>query len=160
LGRAVVPFLVNAANFAQREEIRLGRGTVRKFVRYGGGWRGTKLFEDAGDYVVVVGLGDFGAVERARDQGFVGAEVIDENLAVDFGGLIEGAALPEEVSLFGFAFDEDIELAADPLLAGFAADFLLQAHELAAAGFDGALRDFFVEREGASPFFVGVAEDS
>jgi hypothetical protein len=46
------------------------------------------------------------------------------------------------------------------LLAGFALIFLLQAHELAAAGFDGALGDFFVEREGARAFFVGVAEDA
>jgi hypothetical protein len=67
-----------------------------------------KLFNDAGYYVVVVGFGDFGAVEGAGDEGFVGAEVVDEDFAVDLGGLVEGAALPEEFGLFVFAFDEDV----------------------------------------------------
>jgi hypothetical protein len=46
-----------------------------------------RLFEDAGDYVVVVGVGDFGSVEGAGDEGFVGAEVVDEDFAVDLGGV-------------------------------------------------------------------------
>ncbi len=64
------------------------------------------LFEDAGYYVVVVGVGDFGAVEGTGDEGFVGAEIVDEDFAVDLGGVERGAALPEEVGLFGFALDE------------------------------------------------------
>ena len=71
-------------------------------------------FEDAGDDVVVVGFGDFGAVEGAGDEGFVGAEVVDEDLAVDLGGVEGGAALPEEVGFFGGAFDEEVDLAAYP----------------------------------------------
>jgi hypothetical protein len=63
------------------------------------------LVEDAGDYVVVVGVGDLGAVEGAGDEGFVGAEVVDEDLAVDLGGVERGAALPQEFGLFGLAFD-------------------------------------------------------
>ena len=43
------------------------------------------LFQNASDYVVVVGLGDFGAVEGTGDEGFVGAEVVDEDFAVDLG---------------------------------------------------------------------------
>jgi len=39
--------------------------------------QGLWLFDDAGDYVVVVGLGDLGAVEGAGDEEFVGAEVVD-----------------------------------------------------------------------------------
>ena len=71
-----------------------------------------------------------------------------------------GAALPEEVGLFVLAFDEDVEFAADPLGAVAGADLLLEAHELAAAGFDGALGDLGVEVEGLGAFFVGVAEDA
>ena len=47
-----------------------------------------------------MGLGDFGAVEGAGDEGFVGAEVVDEDLAVDLRGVELGAALPEEFGLF------------------------------------------------------------
>ncbi len=38
------------------------------------------LFQNAGDYVVLVRLGDFGAAEGAREEAgaFVGAEVVDE----------------------------------------------------------------------------------
>jgi hypothetical protein len=84
--------------------------------------------EDAGYHVVVVGLGDFGAVEGAGNEGFVGAEVVDEDFAVDFGGVEGGAALPEEFGLFGLAFYEEIDLAAYPGGFGFGADFLLEAH--------------------------------
>jgi hypothetical protein len=52
------------------------------------GWK-EKLLEDAGDYVVVVGISDFGAVEGAWDQGFVRAEVVDEDFAVDLGVDVE-----------------------------------------------------------------------
>src|ERR1700722_4994614 len=99
------------------------------------------LLEDAGDDVVVVGFGDEGAVEGSGDESFVGAEVVDEDLAVDFGGVERRAALPEKFGLFGFAFDEEVDLAAYPLGFGFGADLLLQLHQLAAAGLDGAVRD-------------------
>src|SRR5271156_5703696 len=98
-----------------------------------------KLFEDAGDHVVVVGLGDFGAVEGAGDEGFVGAEVVDEDLAVDLRSVERGAALPEEFSLFGFALDEEVDLAPYPLGLGFGAYLLLELHQLAATGLDGAV---------------------
>src|SRR5271154_1726173 len=99
------------------------------------------LIEDAGYYVVVVGLGDEGSVEGAGDEGFVGAEVVDEDFAVDLGGVEWGAALPEEWSLFGFAFDEEVDLAAYPGGFGFGADLLLELHQLAAARLDGAVGD-------------------
>jgi len=101
-----------------------------------------ELFKDSGNYVVVVGFCDFGAVEGAGDQRFVGAEVVDEDLAVDLGGVECGAALPEEWSLFGFAFDEEVDLAAYPFGFGFGADFLLELHQFAAAGLDRAVGDF------------------
>ena len=92
----------------------------------------------------------------------MGAEVVDEDFAVDLGGVEEGAALPEEFGFFALAFDEEVDFAADPFgfLAG--ADFLLELHQLAAAGFDGALGDFECggEVEGLGAFFVGVAEDA
>ena len=81
-------------------------------------------------------------VEGSGDEGFVRAEVVDEHLAVDLGGVQRRAALPEKFGLFGFAFDEQIDLAVDPGGFGFGADPLLEAHELAAAGFDGALGSF------------------
>src|ERR1700735_2001311 len=73
-----------------------------------------RSFNDGGDHVVVVGLGDFGSVEGAGDQGFVGAEVVDEDFAVDLGSVERGAALPEEFGLFGFAFDQEVDFAAYP----------------------------------------------
>ena len=88
-----------------------------------------------------MGLGDVGSVEGAGDEGFVGAEVVDEDLAVDLGGVEGSAALPEEFGFFGLAFDEEVDLAAYPGGFGFGADLLLELHELAAAGFDGALGD-------------------
>ena len=62
-----------------------------------------------------MGFGDLGAVEGAGDEGVVGAEVVDEDLAVDLGGVEGGAALPEQVGLFAGTFDEEVDLAADPL---------------------------------------------
>ena len=118
------------------------------------------LLNDAGDYVVVVGFGDLGSVEGAGDKDFVGAEVVDEDLAVDLGGLVEGAALPEEFGFVGLAFDEDVYFAPNPVGSGGTRDFLLELHQLAATGFYGALRDFLIEREGTGTFFVGVGEDA
>jgi hypothetical protein len=46
------------------------------------------------------------------------------------------------------------------LLLGALADGLLELHEAALAGLDGAVGDFGVEREGGGAFFVGVAEDA
>jgi hypothetical protein len=46
------------------------------------------LFKDAGNDVVVVRLGDLGAVEGAGDEDLVGAEVVDEDFAVDLRRLI------------------------------------------------------------------------
>ena len=67
-----------------------------------------------------MGLGDLGAVEGAGDELFVRAEVVDEDLAVDLGGVQDGAALPEEFGLFGFAFDQEVDLAAYPFGLGLA----------------------------------------
>ena len=71
----------------------------------------------------------------------MGAEVVDEDFAVDLGGVEWGAALPEKFGLFGFAFDEEIDLAAYPCGFGFGADLLLELHQFVAAGLDGAFRD-------------------
>ncbi len=92
----------------------------------------------------------------------MGAEVVDEDLAVDLGGVECGAALPEEFGFFGFAFDEEIDLAAYPGGFGFGADLLLELHQLAAAGLDGARGDFdgVVEVESGCALFVGVGEDA
>ena len=69
----------------------------------------------------------------------MGTEIVDENLAVDLGRLCESAALPEKLGLFGFAFDEQIDLAANPVLFAACADLLLKLHQLAAAGLNGAV---------------------
>jgi len=120
------------------------------------------LFEDAGYYVVVVGLGDEGFVEGSGNEGFVGAEVVDEDFPVNFGGMEGGAALPEEFGFFRLAFDEEVDLSAYPCGFGLDADLLLEAHEFAAAGFDGALGKLEggVELEGGGAVFVGVGEDA
>ena len=61
-----------------------------------------------------MGFRDLGAVEGAGNQGFVGAEVVDEDDAVDLGGLVQGAGLPEEFGFFAGALYEQVDLAADP----------------------------------------------
>ena len=101
--------------------------------------------EDAGDYVVLVGFCDLGAVEAAGFQGGQVAEVVDVDFAVDFGGVELGTAFPEERGLFAFTFGEKDQLAADPLLLGAPGDGLLKLHEAALAGFDGAFGDLGVE---------------
>jgi hypothetical protein len=60
--------------------------------------------EDAGYDVVIVGFGDFGAVEAAGLESFQVAEVVDVDLSVDFGGMEFCSAFPEQGSLFRFAF--------------------------------------------------------
>ena len=86
----------------------------------------------------------------------MGAEVVDQDLAVDFGGVERRAAFPEEVGLFAYAFDEEIDFAADPGALALGGDFLLQAHELAAAGLNGAAGElgFVGELEGLGALFI------
>src|ERR1035441_1214148 len=48
--------------------------------------------EDAGDYIVVVGFGDLGAVEAAGLEDGQVAEVVDIELAVDLRGVELGTA--------------------------------------------------------------------
>ena len=71
---------------------------------------------DAGDEVVVVGLGDFGAVEFSGFESVEVTEVVDVDLAVDLGGVKLGTRLPEEFGLGALAFSEDDEFAAYSLL--------------------------------------------
>ncbi len=94
------------------------------------------------DYVVVVGVGDFGSVEGTSHEGFVGAEVVDEDFAVDLGGVKGGAALPEEFGLFGFALRRGWSISWPTQAAlGFGADFLPELHQLAASCRNGAVGD-------------------
>ena len=71
-----------------------------------------------------------------------------------------GAGFPEERSLFAFAFGQQNQFAANPLLLGALADGLLQLHQAALARFDSAARNFLVERNCSRTFFVGVVEDA
>src|SRR5665213_1859712 len=123
-----------------------------------GGW----LFDNAGDEVVVVGLSNFCTVKGAGNQRLMRSKVVDEDFAVDLGGVEDGAALPEEIGFFGLALDQEVDFAADPLGLFAGADFLLELHQLAAARLDGALRDLAGggHVEGGRAFFVGVAEDA
>ena len=63
------------------------------FEKQGQRQRHCLLFDDAGYYVVVVGFGDFAAVEGAWDQDFSGgavgfcAEVVYQDFAVDLWGV-------------------------------------------------------------------------
>ena len=116
------------------------------------------LCEDACYDVVVVGFGDLAAVEVAGDEGLVGAEVVDEDLAVDLGGVELGAPLPEEIGLFAEALDEQIKLAPDPLLLALGGDRLLEFHEAFAARLDSAPGEFAVQGKSRGAFFIGVGE--
>src|ERR1039458_2968938 len=116
--------------------------------------------EDAGDYVVVVGFGDLGAVETAGLEGGQVAEVVDVEFAVDLRGVELCAAFPEERGLFAFAFGEHDQLAAYPLLLGTLGDGLLELHEFIFAGFDGAVGNLLVERKCSRAFFIGIVEDA
>src|SRR5208337_1823928 len=86
------------------------------------------------------------------------AEVVDVDFAVNLWCVKLGAAFPEQRGLFAFAFGQQDHLAADPLLLGALADGLLELHQAALAGLDGALVELAFEREGGGAFFVGVAE--
>ena len=122
--------------------------------------RSQRAGDYAGDDVVFVGFGDFGFVEAAGFQRLQRAEVVEVDFAVDLRGVELGAGFPEERGFFAFAFGEDDQLAAYPLLFGALADGLLELHQAALAGLDGAVGDSLVEREGGGAFFVRVIEDA
>jgi hypothetical protein len=67
-----------------------------------------------------------GAVEAAGVQIFKRPEVVDEDFAVDFGGVEFGAAFPEERGFGAGAFGEKCDFAADPIFLGAARDGLLE----------------------------------
>lgn len=52
------------------------------------------LFQNPCNYIIVVGLSDLGPVKRAGDEGFVGTEIIDEDLSVDLRRMQRSAAFP------------------------------------------------------------------
>src|ERR1700759_1310290 len=127
------------------------------------GWvrsSGERTGENAGDEVVVVGLGDLGAIELAGLETFKVAEVVDVDFAVNFWSVEFGAALPQHGRLFALAFGQNNKFATDPLLLGALRYFLLQLHELALAGLDGAFWELGVEIVGFRTFFIGIVEDA
>src|SRR5215469_6904656 len=56
--------------------------------------------QNAGDKVVIVGLGELAATKLTFAWIVAIPEVVDIDGAVDFGGVHRGAALPEQVGLF------------------------------------------------------------
>jgi len=56
--------------------------------------------DDSRHQIVVVRFGDFAAVEAARNQLFVRAKVVDEQLAVDLRGMPRRTAFPEKIGFF------------------------------------------------------------
>ncbi len=88
------------------------------------------------------------------------AEVVDEDFAVDLGCVEGGAALPEQFGFFRLAFDQQVDLAADPgfLLASalicFWIRISLRRRSISRGG------TFCREVEGFGALFVGVAEDA
>src|SRR5579862_4787856 len=73
-------------------------------------------------HVVIVGLGDFGAIETARLQLLEAAEVVDVHFAVDLRRMVFGAALPQQRRLLALALRQQRHLAAHPPLLGRARD--------------------------------------
>src|SRR5258708_29744350 len=116
--------------------------------------------ENPGHQVVVVRFDDFAAVELARLRLIVIAEIVDEQLSVDFRGVHLGAAFPQQIGLFGRAEGEDIELASHQLCFVLFADALLNLHQLFAAAFDLARRNFILQMMRLRAFLIGVAEDA
>src|ERR1700744_6399612 len=79
------------------------------FESNGLGPRRQRARDDACHEVIVVGLGNLGAIKLAGIQLFQIAEVVDKNLAVDLGSMELGAAFPKEFSLRAFALGEKNE---------------------------------------------------
>src|SRR5262249_52817465 len=103
---------------------------------------------------------DFGAIELAGLHSIERSKVVDVDFAIDLWRVILRTAFPEQFCFGAFAFGEDDEFAADPLLLGLPGDLLLQLHQVTLAGFDGASWELRVECMGLRAFFVGVVEDS
>src|SRR5690348_16583725 len=86
------------------------------------------------------------------------SEVVDEHLSIDLRSVHYCATFPKQVRFFRWTFDQQIEMLPDQLLLRFAADLLLNVHELLATAFDFPPKNFLVEFECCGPFFVGVGE--
>src|SRR5688572_13509336 len=92
-------------------------------------WRGavvswsTEL--ECGREIVVAGLGDAGANERASGHAAVG----EIRRSIDTGRLAVPAALEQVLGFRRHAVDEDVDLLADHRLVALAADLTLDLHE-------------------------------
>ena len=103
--------------------------------------------QNARDDIVVVGLGDLRAVEAPLLQRGQLSEVVDVDFAIDLWRVELRPALPEQRRLFAFSFGQYEQFPAYPLLLGALADPLLELHQFAFAGFDGALGELCIERD-------------
>src|SRR5579864_3236700 len=75
-----------------------------------------KLIPASDDFcyqVVVVGLGDFAAIELAGLRSDVFWKVVNEDFAVNFRCVHGSPAFEEQVRFFRFAFEHEIEFAAN-----------------------------------------------
>ncbi len=74
------------------------------------------MLQDFRHQVVVVGFGDLAAVELAGLRVDFLGEVVDEDFAVDFGGVHWRAAFEQQFGFFRLAFEQQIEFAPDQRL--------------------------------------------
>ena len=110
------------------------------------------VLDDARHQIVVVGFGDLAATKLAGRERLVRTEIVDEDLAIDFGSVHGGASFPQHIGFFRGTFDEQIELASDELLLLATADALLQSHQLLATALDLRQRNFAFQRICSGPF--------
>src|SRR5207302_1442187 len=83
------------------------------------------------DYVIITRFRELPTVELPRLRICDAAEVVDVELAVNLRRMHLSAALPEQICVFGRAFQQDVEFAADPCLLLALADLPLNVHQFA-----------------------------
>src|SRR5262249_24274249 len=108
--------------------------------------------------IVVVSLGDLAAVEFAGNGFYPFTHLGDVELAVNFGSMHFGAAFQQQLAFFGCAFEQIFEFLPpqEPLLSP--ADSLLDLHQVLAAAFSLARREFIIESKCSRALLVGLSE--
>src|SRR5438045_4509148 len=112
------------------------------------------------DYVVITRFRELATVELPRLRICDAAEIVDVELAVNFRRMHLSAALPQQICVFGRAFQQDLEFAADPCLLFALADLPLHVHQFAPPPLDRTRADLRVQVKCLRAFFVRVAKNA
>src|SRR5437763_15986490 len=108
------------------------------------------------EYVIIPRFRELSTVALPRLRMSDAAEIVDVELAVNFRRMHLSAALPQQICVFGRAFQQDVEFAADPCLLFALADLPLHLHQFAPPPLDCTRADLRAQVKCLRAFFVRV----